>query len=65
MVTTAVSLLLTIPGCSLFNKKNQPAQAGMMQEDEDMQDSSPAVVTMDGKPLITQARLEQREAKYH
>jgi len=62
MVTTAISLLLIIPGCSLFNKKSQPTQAGMMQEDDDgIQDSSPVVVTMDGKPLITQARLAREK----
>lgn len=70
MVATAVSLSLIIPGCSLFDKSGKKSSTkssakttmvDVNQDQDDMDDSSRAIVTMSGKPLITEDRLEREK----
>lgn len=63
LVVAAVSVLM-IPGCSLFNKNNSSVmsdQNDMEQMDDSANDDSRAIVTIAGKPAITQARLEREK----
>lgn len=65
MVVTTISLSLVIPGCSLFDKSNKKSsvKSAMIDTntDQDENDNSQAIVTIDGKPLITQDRLEREK----
>lgn len=63
MVAATVSVLM-IPGCSLFNNNNSSVmadQSDMEQVDDLANDDSRTIVTIGGKPLITQARLEREK----